>query len=144
VYVFADMNCIYCHLAFKAITAYGSDINVNWLPVAVLGSDSLPKAAHVLDSPVPFEAFKLGQENWKRPLAIDASAKVDEKVIEAIKSNTRLMGKLGLRGTPGFVYRDEKGQIRSVEGMPSLSLLAQILNRDKIPNTDPDLARFDQ
>src|SRR3546814_2905787 len=50
-YVFVDMNCIYCHMLAQTLKPYQDQgLQVSWVPVALLVHDSVSRAALVINA----------------------------------------------------------------------------------------------
>lgn len=141
VYVFYDANCIYCNFISKALDPYvakGADIR--HVPVAFLRPDSAGKAAAIVNAANPHAAL---QENTAKFRAGGiAPAEVSPELRAALEANAALMSEIGASGTPAILYRDAKGEVKMIGGMPKLSQIPEIVRMDEIPNDDPELARF--
>lgn len=146
IYAFMDPNCIYCHYAQKALTYYEkAGLQVRWVPVAILGNDSPGKAAALLNAKDPAAAWAEYGRTWdpragKPGIAPMASIPLATKKV--LDANVSLMTEMGLSGTPGILYKDAKGRVQKVEGMPSLGEISTITGLPEQTVTDPDLQRF--
>lgn len=145
IYGFFDANCIYCHLSWLAMKPYmDAGLQIRWLPVAMLAETSAGKAAAILSAEDPAALMQAGHLNWEDlgreeafptvPVTSDIQDKLDENGI--------LMRKLGVRGTPAFIYKDEAGSMKLVPGMPKLAEIPAITGIPEIPNNNPKLERF--
>lgn len=118
IYVFVDPQCPYCEALYSEImTSEGLDTSlVRWVPVAVLGRSSLPKAAAVLSTGAAAESLDVDMEETDRDLA--------EKIVE----NTRvLLYSADEVATPTLIWRGEDG-VESYVGSPSKSRLKAIFD----------------
>ena len=144
-YVFFDPNCPFCHYTWMALQAYEKvGLQVHWLPVAVLGPTSLPKAVAIMAAADKTAAFRKMEESGGRgkpaPDGFDAATRPD--LTEAVRKNGELMEKFGIAGTPGIVWRDKSGKVKMVGGMPRLSDIPAIVGLPEQKNDAPELARF--
>ncbi len=118
IYVFVDPQCPYCEELYTDImTSEDLDASVvRWVPVAVLGRSSLPKAAKLLSS-----------ERSADSLRVDAK-EADSELAEKIVENTRvLLYSAEQVATPTLIWRSEDG-VESYVGSPSKARLKDILN----------------
>ncbi len=124
VYVLIDTECPWCHRLMTQLQRDGARVRVQvrYVLVAVLGDESLPRAAAILDS-----------DNRRGALAALLSGKhaagrgsTDSRA--AIATNNVLMRALDLPATPGLVYRDAGGAIRALAGMPDPRAYEQIFH----------------
>ena len=128
-YVFFDANCPYCHFTWKALQPYeNAGLQVKWVPVAVLGESSLPKAVELMSSKDRLAAFRASQSQFVpgKPTPGTAHFPANPAVADRISRNGVLMEKFGISGTPGIVWKDQAGKIQVKGGMPRLSELAKI------------------
>jgi thiol:disulfide interchange protein DsbG len=141
IYAFEDANCGYCHLAWKSLLPYMKvGLQVRWIPVAFLGSDSLPKAAALLTATDGPSAAAAMHADYGKRLANPKP--VPEATKAKIDANATLMRKYGFTGTPAIFYKDKAGKVIAVTGMPRLNELPAITGLPVQPQTDPDLARY--
>jgi len=144
-YVFFDANCWYCHLTWKALQAYEkAGLQVRWVPVAYQKESSTTKAAAIMLAKDRAAAFRENETGY-RAQSYDggiAPAKAP-KVIEAqLEANFQLMDRFGVSGTPGLVWKDEKGRVRVRTGMPRLAQLPAITGLPAQKIDDPELKEF--
>jgi thiol:disulfide interchange protein DsbG len=132
IYVFMDPNCIFCHYAWEAFQPYeAAGLQVRWIPLGFLKSDSPGKAAALLDAQdgtallreneVKFaEATESGGIKPLNPVSFSAQSKLNK--------NSNLFKNMGFDGTPTIIYRTRDGRWADTSGMPSLSSLPALLN----------------
>lgn len=125
VYVFDDPNCPYCNALWRASRPYlEKGVQLRHVMVAILGPTSPGKAAAILAAADPAEALaRHGRDYAKGGIA--PIEKIDARVRAQIDANNALMQELGVHATPAIFYRDAKGRVRSVLGMPNPSVLAR-------------------
>lgn len=146
IYAFFDPNCIFCHLGWKLSRHYYQEgLQVRWIPIAFLRSDSASKAAGVLTSADPSKALADGEGGWKG-MEDGGGAFHDATVTPAIQKmldrNKKLFADLGLTGTPGFVYRDAKGAIHVASGISNKHMFTTMTGLAYVQVNDPDLANI--
>ncbi|HEU0229565.1 MAG TPA: thioredoxin fold domain-containing protein [Burkholderiaceae bacterium] len=143
VYAFFDPNCIFCHLSWRLSRHYYAEgLQVRWIPIAFLMTDSAPKAAWVLLSADPSKALAEGEGGWKG--LRDGGGAFNESLVTAniqktLDRNKKLFKDLGLTGTPGFVYKDPKGVVHVASGMSNKHLFANMTGLAYVKVDDPDL-----
>jgi thiol:disulfide interchange protein DsbG len=131
VYVIFDANCPFCSAAYQSLRASNSaGLRVRWVPVAYLRPDSQGRAAAILESSDPAAALKSNEEGFDKtahtggiaPLAHPAPSSV-----ASLEANNALMDKLKVTATPGWIYRDDQGQIQRQVGLPEPMMMLQIM-----------------
>jgi len=144
-YVFFDANCWYCHLTWKALQAYErAGLQVRWVPVAFQKESSTPKAAAIMQAKDRAAALRENELGYK-PESYDggiAPAKPSKALEAQLEANFELMDRFGVSGTPGLVWKDEKGRVRVKLGMPRLSQLPAITGLPAQKIDDPELREF--
>lgn len=140
-----DANCGYCKLLHKLITpaVEAGNLKVRYVPVAILGADSAPKAAYILASKNPAQAMTNAMEGHGESLQ-------DADLIAKVKANTMLMKNSSFNGTPAVLYMGTKDGQKTVfvsNGVPGITEMFDRLGidgkLDKLKQ-DPQLARFIQ
>jgi len=145
IYAFVDANCPYCHYLWQAVQPYqAAGLQVRWIPVAMLGPTSLPKAVSILAAKDKVAAFRSMEENhgkpWTAPAGISATS--HPTIVTALQKNGEVMDGFGIGGTPGIVWRDKQGKVRVKSGMPRLSELPGITGLPEQRNMTPGLEKF--
>ncbi len=144
-YVFFDANCWYCHLTWKALQAYEkAGLQVRWVPVAYQKESSTTKAAAIMLAKDRAAAFRENETGY-RAQSYDggiAPAKAPKAIEAQLEANFQLMDRFGVSGTPGLVWKDEKGRVRVRTGMPRLAQLPAITGLPAQKIDDPELAEF--
>lgn len=116
VYVFADLNCPYCHQTWTWLADYRERLTVRWVPVAILGADSAPKAAAVLADADPAARFDALMQDFHAPLGTPPDATTQQAQDARLAANLKLMERAGASGTPALVLRNASG-VRVREGL---------------------------
>jgi thiol:disulfide interchange protein DsbG len=145
-YAFMDPNCPYCYLAHRALAPYvKAGLQIRWVQVAILGPTSTTRAAAILQAQDPSEALARHEQTYnpaKPGSGIAPAETVTDRTRAILAEGLALMREFGFRGTPGFVWRDADGQIRTRSGMMNLSEIPSMTGMPFIPNEDAELARF--
>ncbi|MGH8116806.1 MAG: thiol:disulfide interchange protein DsbG [Rhodanobacteraceae bacterium] len=118
VYVFVDTRCPYCHHLWRDSQPFvkAGNVQVRDILVGVIAPESLPEAAKILDAKDPAAAWNRNEQNFgKNPAPGDHAS---PESIAKIHANTDLMQKLGFRGTPSVIWKDDDGRIHTLQGMP--------------------------
>ena len=113
-YVFADMNCVFCHKAIEDAKPYvaAGRLQLRIVPVAFLKPTSEGRAAAILQSKDPVNAmlenengFVESKEEGGIPVveATDATKK-------ALAAHADSMRQAGFNGTPAFIYKLKDGK----------------------------------
>lgn len=132
-YAFTDPNCPYCHKLWLAMAPYyRQGVQVRHVLVGIISATSPGKAAAILQARDPAAALGMNEAHWGErtdggggiaPLADPSSANL---LILATDQN--LMQALGIPGTPALIYRDKRGVVHAVEGLPEKAELAEIIH----------------
>jgi len=71
-----------------------------------------------------------------------APAKAPKALEAQLEANFQLMDRFGVSGTPGLVWKDEKGRVRVRTGTPRLAQLPSITGLPAQKIDDPELKEF--
>jgi thiol:disulfide interchange protein DsbG len=111
IYVVTDPNCPYCHDLWLSLQPlYAPGLQVRYLLVGIIASDSPGKAAAILEARDPSAALDKNEREWAR-LPDDLGGGIpplqapQPAILAALKANEQLMHELGVRGTPALIYR---------------------------------------
>lgn len=122
VYVISDTECKYCHALWTRVEpmlAEGKrDLQVRYVLAAVISKNSLGRAAAILSSKDPAAALRRHEAHFDDS-PFKPMKPVPAKLKARIEANNRLMAELGAQGTPVILYRDAKGRVQMIDGMPS-------------------------
>ncbi|WP_116810112.1 thiol:disulfide interchange protein DsbG [Steroidobacter cummioxidans] len=120
VYVFTDPNCTYCHRFWEASRRWvqSGKVQLRHILVGVIRADSANKAAAILTAKSPSEALTRNEQRQAEG-GIEGVKTVSAEVQAKLDANERLMHQLGIQGTPGILFRDERGIVQSRSGMPA-------------------------
>lgn len=140
-----DSNCGFCKIFHKLVqpAIEAGEMRLRVVPVAILGSDSGPKGAAILESDdlqATMNAATYGIGVTQKSNNTAALAKV--------QANTELMRKHGFNGTPLVLYEvgdADESTIVIANGVPTMKPMFEVLGIDgqlDILKEDPSLARF--
>ncbi|ODN68004.1 thiol:disulfide interchange protein DsbG [Methylophaga muralis] len=119
IYTFTDPFCPYCQRLREMAEPYiaKGEVQFRHIIVGILQEDSLQKAASILAADSPEEALQQHiQQSDSAGSSLNEEALTKGTVL--VDENNLLMEQLGLMATPTSVYKDAKGHVRLVEGMP--------------------------
>ncbi|KMN76202.1 dihydroneopterin aldolase [Chromobacterium sp. LK11] len=125
VYTFTDPNCPYCQQLWRDARPWVSagKVQIRHILVGLLAEDSPAKAAAILAAPNPAAALARHEEGDSvRPLAKPPAA-----VGAKLAANQQLMERFGVFATPASFYRDARGQLQKVQGVPTAATLQKLL-----------------
>jgi thiol:disulfide interchange protein DsbG len=119
VYEFTDANCPYCHQLWQRLRPWikSGKVQVRHVIVGIIGKDSPNKAATIFTAASPEAALEKNERTFAAG-GIAPAKVVPEAARRKLDANLKLMQELGIRGTPGIVFRDEQGQLHSMAGLP--------------------------
>jgi thiol:disulfide interchange protein DsbG len=133
IYVITDTDCPFCHdlwLAFRPL--YRQDLQVRNVMVGIISDVSPGKAAAILEAPVPARALEQNERRWAR-LPNDLGGGIPPlkspkpATLAAIKANEQLMRDLGIRGTPGIIYRSQDHELHVLQSTPKGNALTAVV-----------------
>lgn len=146
IYVMYDANCIFCHLAWKALKPYEAEgLQVRWVPVSFLKPTSIQRAYAIMSAKDPTAAFEENEVKFDEQSengGITPAASVPPAFMAKIQADDAFMSRVGSRGTPTVLYFGKDKHLHVVPGMPRLSQLPEITGLPAVANHDPELARF--
>lgn len=134
IYVITDANCPYCHDLWLSLQPhYRRGLEVRYLLVGIIASDSPGKAAAILESRDPSRALDQNERQWAR-LPGDLGGGIPPlksprpETLAALRANEQLMRDLGAPGTPALVYRSADHVVHLAESIADPAKLASILS----------------
>ena len=138
VYVFLDANCIYCAKFWADARPWvdSGKVQLRYILVAVIAPTSAGKAATLLADPDPARrlaayerahAFSVERMLRGGPHASMEDANlmptpITGDLAHTLEAHEGLMDALGLRGTPGIVFRGLDGRLVALGGIPANGL----------------------
>lgn len=119
IYTFTDPYCPYCQKLREIADPYivKGDVQLRHIMVGILQEDSIKKAAAILGADSPEQALQQHIQHADNPTEnLNEEALINGALL--VEENNLLMEQLGFMATPTSIYKDEKGHVRLIEGMP--------------------------
>ena len=119
IYTFTDPYCPYCQKLREIADPYiaKGEVQLRHIMVGILQEDSIKKAAAILGADSPEKALQQHIHPADNPTEnINEEALANGSLL--VEENNLLMEQLGFMATPTSIYKDEKGHVRLIEGMP--------------------------
>ena len=119
IYSFTDPYCPYCQKLREIADPYiaKGEVQLRHIMVGILQEDSIKKAAAILGADSPEKALQQHIQPADNPTEnINEEALANGSLL--VEENNLLMEQLGFMATPTSIYKDEKGHVRLIEGMP--------------------------
>jgi len=119
IYTFTDPYCPYCQKLREIADPYiaKGEVQLRHIMVGILQEDSIKKAAAILGADSPEKALQQHIQPADNP-----TENINEEELAngslLVEENNLLMEQLGFMATPTSIYKDEKGHVRLIEGMP--------------------------
>lgn len=128
VYVFSDPNCPYCHVFWEQAQPWvqAGKVELRHVMVGIIGKTSPNKAAAIITANNPEQALVKNKKSFKQG-GITPMQDIPAQAHSKLKANLRLMGQLGLRGTPGVIYRDDQGTVQIWRGVPPEQAMSKVM-----------------
>ncbi|TCZ83360.1 thiol:disulfide interchange protein DsbG [Lysobacter sp. N42] len=128
VYAFSDPNCPYCNRFWRAARPWvdSGKVQLRHILVGVIRDDSANKAAAILTAAAPSEALARNETTYATG-GITGAPTVTAAIRAQLDANERLMLELGFQGTPGILFRDDKGLVQRRSGLPAEADLPVVL-----------------
>ncbi len=132
-YVITDADCPFCHDLWLALRPlYRQGLQVRNVMVGVISDESPGKAAAILEAPVPAKALEQNELHWAQ-LPNDLGGGIaplknpKATTLAAIKGNEQLMHDVGIRGTPGLIYRSQDHEVHILQATPKGNALTAVV-----------------
>lgn len=128
VYTFSDPNCPFCNRFWAAARPWvdSGKVQLRHVMVGVIRPDSANKVATIYAAASPSEALERNERAYATG-GIEPAATVPADVRQKLDANEKLMVELGFQGTPGILFRDDKGLVQRRSGMPAAPDLPVVL-----------------
>ena len=138
VYIFTDPNCPYCHDLWLALRPYyHQGLQVRNVLVDVISDSSPGKAAAILQARSPLAALNKNEGGWG--LRSDGGGGIapllhpQPNILNALNAHVALMMQFGISGTPGLVFKDNRGELHVIAGLPNNAALTAIIHSAAAP-----------
>jgi len=118
IYVFFDPNCAGCHFLYESLRPFirAEQVQVRWLPVAVVDATSLGKAAAILQSAHPLSALAYNEEHYRPENGGIEEALPAPEIGRQVRANTRLLNVLPIPVVPTMLFADKTGHATLIQG----------------------------
>jgi thiol:disulfide interchange protein DsbG len=133
VYIFLDPNCPSCALLYRNLRTLiePQDLQIRWVPVAVVGPTSLGKAAAILQAKEPLAALRLNEERYHGETY---SGGIEEDLPTAdterkLRANERLFNRLDIPVVPTMLFEDRDWRTVIIQGALSPLALRKVFAR---------------
>jgi thiol:disulfide interchange protein DsbG len=105
---------------------------------------SLPKAVGILAAADRTAAFRRMMQTFRESYTPSPASDPEARpqIVQALEDNLRLMQKPGMHGTPGVVWKDRDGKMRTKDGLPRLLELPTMTGLPEQKVEDHELAGF--
>ena len=133
VYVFFDPNCPYCHKVYTGLRAAveRGAIEMRWIPIGILTTTSLGKAATMLESKDPTEALHRNERLFSTETGslggIEEEPVPRPETVKRLERNHALLSRSGRDFVPSLLYLDKAGQAHFIAGAPPQATLDRIV-----------------
>lgn len=133
VYIFIDPNCPSCALLYRNLRTLiePHDLQVRWIPVAVVNATSLGKAVAILQAPDPAAALSYNEEHYRGETY---SGGIEEDIPtteteQKLHANERLFNKLDIPVVPTMLFEDRNRRAVLIQGTLSPVALRKVFAR---------------
>ena len=111
--------CPFCNRFWEVARPWvdSGKVQLRHVIVGVIRPDSANKAASIFAAASPSEALARNELRYEAG-GIAAAATVPADVRAKLDANEKLMTALGFQGTPGILFRDDKGIVQRRSGLP--------------------------
>jgi thiol:disulfide interchange protein DsbG len=134
VYIFFDPNCPHCHKLYETLRPLIArrDLQLRWVPVAMLTDTSLGKAAAILQAADPLSALQMNEDDFGLSDlgpggAITPAAVISDRTRLNLAANLSLLQGQNLFVVPVVVFRATDGQGLMFFGVPATENLNRLL-----------------
>lgn len=134
IYVYFDPNCPYCRRVYDDLRTqveFG-DVELRWIPIAVLTTTSLGKAAAILEAKNPTEALRNNEEHFSTETGslggIEEELLPRKDTLARLERNLDLLRRSGRDNVPALLFRNTRHQARFIVGAPPQDSLLKIVS----------------
>lgn len=131
-YVFFDPNCPYCRKVYEGLRAPVElgEVELRWIPVGILMTTSLGKAASMLEAKDPTAALHLNEQRFTTEGGsfggIDEEPAPREETLAKLAANLAFLRRSGQDAVPSLLFRTRDGRSHFVRGAPPPAVLEKI------------------
>lgn len=130
VYIFIDANCPSCALLYRNLRTLiePQDLQIRWVPVAVVNATSLGKGAAILQASEPLAALRLNEEHYRGE---SYSGGIEEDIPtteteQKLRANERLFNRLDIPVVPTMLFEDRNWHTVIIQGALSPVALRKV------------------
>lgn len=129
VYVLFDPQCPHCGHLWQSSIPLQSKVKFVWLPVAIMNAKSAPQGAAIMTAANPVETMTAHEQQLLAGQGgMSASASIPPEVLQAIKTNSALLERLGATSVPFMVAKHQRtGAVITQSGALGVEALASFL-----------------
>lgn len=133
VYIFIDANCPSCALLYRNLRTLiePQDLQIRWVPVAVVNATSAGKAAAILQAPDPLAALRHNEERYHGETysgGIEEDIPTSETQ-QKLRANERLLNRLDIPVVPTMLFAGKDGHAVLIQGALSPLALRKVFAR---------------
>jgi thiol:disulfide interchange protein DsbG len=133
VYVIFDPNCGYCQLLYKNLQTFmtPNELQLRWIPVAILDATSLGKAVVIMQANDPKTALDYNEAHYN---TTTYTGGISEEIPSAItekrlRANAALLNQVGIPVVPTMLFQAKSGEAMVIQGALSPIALRKVLDR---------------
>jgi thiol:disulfide interchange protein DsbG len=136
IYIFFDPNCPACnqlHHTFRPWVEQGA-IELRWIPVGILMTTSLGKAASLLEAKDRLAALAENEAKFNRESGFGGIAEEPlpaDATLKQLETNAHLLQHTINMAVPTMVFRDKQNKAAFIQGSPPAGPLGQIVREVK-------------
>ncbi len=133
IYIIVDANCGYCQLLYKNLQPFiaSYDLQLRWVPVAIVDPTSLGKAAAILQAKDPKAALDYNETHYNTKTFTGGIAEeIPTPATEArLRANEALLNQVGIPVVPTMLFVAKTGEAMMIQGALSPIALRKVLDR---------------
>lgn len=133
IYIIVDANCGYCQLLYKNLQPFiaSHNLQLRWVPVAIVDPTSLGKAAAILQAKDPKTALDYNETHYNTKTYTGAIAEeIPTAATEArLRANEALLNQVGIPVVPTMLFAAKTGEAMMIQGALSPIALRKVLDR---------------
>lgn len=133
IYVYFDPNCPYCRRVYDGLRTqveFG-DVELRWIPIAILTTTSPGKAAAILEAKDPTAALRQNEEHFSTETGslggIEEELLPRKDTLMRLDRNLALLRRSGRDNVPALLFRDARHQAQFIVGAPPEAALRKLV-----------------
>jgi thiol:disulfide interchange protein DsbG len=132
-YVIFDPNCGYCQLLYKNLQTFIApyELQLRWVPVAIVDATSLGKAAAIMQAQDPKTALDYNEAHYNTNTYTGGiSEEIPSATTESrLRANEALLNQVGIPVVPTMLFQAKSGEAMVIQGALSPIALRKVLDR---------------